>query len=680
MNNSQRARSRTLILFIALALAATARAQHAADDRNLADLSIEELMQVRVDSVYGASKHEQKVTQAPSSVTIITAEEIRRFGYRTLADVLRGVRGFYVSDDRNYQYVGVRGFLRPGDYNSRILLTIDGHRMNDSIYDGAYAGREGVIDLDLVERVEVIRGPSSSLYGSSAFFGVINVITKRGGQFGGVELAGEGGTSDTYRGRATYGARYASGLEWLVSGSQYRSDGAASLYYPEFDQRISEEPRAANNGLARNLDDEDAVSLFTKLSYGSWAVAAYFNDRNKQVPTASFDTIFNDPREQTRDRRGYLELNYERHLSETLDLQARAYYDDYLYRGAYPYELAAPGDPSDAVMYRDAALGKWLGTEWQLTARLADVHAIQVGGEYRDNRREYQDAYYDLDPRTYDLQDDRSSDALGLYVQDEIRLHPKLALTAGLRFDSYSDNFGNTLNPRMGLIYSASPTATLKALYGQAFRAPNAFERFYNPEQANQPELNPETIKTYELVYEQYFGHRYRVGASAYYYDVNELITQTQTELGDQYFANLDEVRAMGLELEAEGRFDSGIRLGVSYTSQKAKDNLSGLELSSSPRHLAKAHLTVPLHARALASLELQYNGASRTIRTARADDFLVANLTLLSQEPLRGLEASLGIYNVLDERYGYPGSGDNVQDIIEQNGRSVQGKITYRF
>jgi iron complex outermembrane receptor protein len=259
-------------------------------------------------------------------------------------------------------------------------------------------------------------------------------------------------------------------------------------------------------------------------------------------------------------------------------------------------------------------------------------------------------------------------------------VHEKLALTAGLRRDRYFDNFGSTLNPRMGVIYSASPTATLKALYGQAFRAPNPFERFYNTEQARQPELNPETIKTYELVYEQYFGHRYRVGASAYYYDVNELITQTQTELGDQFFANLDEVRALGLELEAEGRFDSGTRLAVSYTLQRAQDDVSGRELSSSPRHLAKAHLTVPLHAQLLASLELQYNGASRTIRAARADDFLLANLTLLSERLLPGLEASVSIFNLLDERYGYPGSADNVQDVIEQNGRSVQGKITYRF
>ncbi|HET9448302.1 MAG TPA: TonB-dependent receptor plug domain-containing protein, partial [Steroidobacteraceae bacterium] len=268
MINSLRARSRILLVCISVTLAAAVRA-HAAEDQNLADLSLEELMEVRVDSVYGASKHEQKVTQAPSSVTIVTAEQIRRFGYRTLAEVLRGVRGFYVSDDRNYQYIGVRGFLRPGDYNSRILVTVDGHRMNDSIYDGAYAGREGVVDMELIERVEVIRGPSSSLYGSSAFFGVINVVTKRGGQFDGVELDGEGGSFDTRRGRATYGARYANGVEWLVSASQYRSEGPARLYYPEFDQRTSEEPRAGNDGVAEGLDYEDALSVFSKLRYGS---------------------------------------------------------------------------------------------------------------------------------------------------------------------------------------------------------------------------------------------------------------------------------------------------------------------------------------------------------------------------------------------------------------------------
>ena len=414
------------------------------------------------------------------------------------------------------------------------------------------------------------------------------------------------------------------------------------MYYPEFDQRISDEVRARNDGVANGLDAESVDSLFTKVSYGAWSLAGFFIDRNKQVPTASFDTIFNDPREETRDRRAYLEISHDRRIGEEVELQARVFVDDYLYRGAYPYDPAEPGDPADRAMYRDAAIGKWFGPEWQFSAQLAG-HALQMGGEYRDNRREYQDAYYDLEPRSYDLQDERSRDALGLYVQDEVRLPDKVVLTAGLRFDRYFDNFGSTSIARMGLIYSPSPTATLKALYGQAYRAPNPFERFYNPEQVNQPELNPETIKTYELVYERYFGHRYRVGAAAYYYDVNELITQTQTEVGDLYFANLDEVRANGIELEAEGRFDSGVRLSASYTLQKAKDDVSGLELSSSPRHLGKLHVSVPTYREVLASVQLQYNGASRTIRGARGNNFLTANLTLLSQNVVRGLELSAG-------------------------------------
>ena len=89
--------------------------------------------------------------------------KFKRYGYRTLADILRSVRGFYVTNDRNYSYLGVRGFSRPGDYNARILLLVDGHRLNDNIFGAALIGTEFPLDVDLIERVEIIRGPSSSL-------------------------------------------------------------------------------------------------------------------------------------------------------------------------------------------------------------------------------------------------------------------------------------------------------------------------------------------------------------------------------------------------------------------------------------------------------------------------------------------------------------------------------------
>ena len=110
--------------------------------------------------------------------------------------MLRSVRGFYVTYDRNYSYLGVRGFSRPGDYNARVLLLVDGHRLNDNVFGSALIGSEFPLDVELIERVEIIRGPSSSLYGTSAFFAVINVITRDTPQVRGTEIAGALGSFD----------------------------------------------------------------------------------------------------------------------------------------------------------------------------------------------------------------------------------------------------------------------------------------------------------------------------------------------------------------------------------------------------------------------------------------------------------------------------------------------------
>ena len=149
-------------------------------------------MSVEVGTVFGAARREQRVTEAPSSVTIVTAEDIRTFGWRTLAEALSSVRGFYVTNDRNYTYVGVRGFGRPSDYNNRVLVLVNGHRYNDNVYDQALIGNEFPIDLALVDRIEVIRGPGSALYGTSAFFAVINVVLRPGGAVGGSESSDRG--------------------------------------------------------------------------------------------------------------------------------------------------------------------------------------------------------------------------------------------------------------------------------------------------------------------------------------------------------------------------------------------------------------------------------------------------------------------------------------------------------
>ena len=145
---------RWLLLLAMLCTGSVAAQQSGPDD--LHGQSMENLVKMKVDSVYGATKFLQKAEDAATSITVVSGEEIQKHGYRTLADVLRSVRGFYVINDRNYSYVGVRGLSLPGDYNARILFLLDGHRVNDNIFDGAYVGTEFPVDIDLIERIEII--------------------------------------------------------------------------------------------------------------------------------------------------------------------------------------------------------------------------------------------------------------------------------------------------------------------------------------------------------------------------------------------------------------------------------------------------------------------------------------------------------------------------------------------
>ncbi|PYU36076.1 MAG: hypothetical protein DMG31_02000 [Acidobacteria bacterium] len=298
----------TVIVVCLLLCARAALAQ--TEQPDLRQMPLEDLMKVQVDTVSGASKFLEKSTDVPASVTIVTADEIREFGYRTLADVLQSVRGFNVIYDRNYSYVGIRGFLKPGDYNARILFLLDGHRVNDNIYDGAYVGTAFPVDINLIDRIEIIRGASSSVYGTGAFLAVINVITKRGRDLNATEVSATAGSLRTYKGQGTYGTRLDNGLEMLLSGTVYRSHGNPSLFFPEFDS-----PQT-NYGVAENADGDRASSVFADVIFRDFNIHVVDNSRTKQIPTASFGTVFNDPRTQTTDSHGYVDIQYSRNLGE----------------------------------------------------------------------------------------------------------------------------------------------------------------------------------------------------------------------------------------------------------------------------------------------------------------------------------------------------------------------------
>ncbi len=630
----------------------------AAAPPDLASFALEDLLRMEV---YSASKFQQKASEAPSAVTVITAEEIKAYGHRTLADILRSIRGVYVSYDRNYSYVGVRGFGRPGDYNTRLLLLLDGYRLNDNVYDGALVGTDFILDVDLIERVEFVPGPGSAIYGNNALFGVINVITKQGRQLGGAEVSAELASHDTWKGRASYGRRFDNGLDLLLSVGRYDSQGQ-DLFFPEF------------NGTAVGLDHDRADNVYGKFAFGDFTLALAHADRKKGVPTASYGQDFNDPRANTVDRQSFFDLKYQRALSDQLELTGRAYYGLYHYTGDYIYS---------GVDNRDRTNGRWWGAEVKLLHTAFKGHKLVYGGEYqRDLQRDQ--ANYDLDPYAAYLDDRRQSERWALYLQDEYSLSERTLLNAGLRFDRSAEGH-NSVNPRLGLIHQWDDTTTWKILYGTAFRAPDAYELYYiaygPPDQLANPNLRPEKIKTYELVLEKVIGSDIRLTASAYHYAIEDLIEQETLPSGDLQFNNIAQAEADGLEFEAERRWADGSQLRASYTWQLAQRQ-DGTWLDNSPRHLAKLNWSQPvLGKRWRSGLELQYIGSRRTSHPGiSAGSSVVTNLTLTSQKLAPGLEVTAGVYNLFDQRYADPGSDQHSQAMLRQDGRTWRLKLTYRF
>jgi len=184
-----------------------------ADATELAQMSLDDLLRVEVR---GASRYAQPLADSPASVTVIEQHELQRHGYRNLAEALSSVPGAYVSNDRNYSYLGVRGFNRPGDYNSRILLLTDGARRNDALYDQAQIGNESPIELDWVKRLEFVSGPASAVYGANALFGIVNAVMLDGGDINGARLTADVGSGVSRRLGLLAGQRIDSEHEWFL--------------------------------------------------------------------------------------------------------------------------------------------------------------------------------------------------------------------------------------------------------------------------------------------------------------------------------------------------------------------------------------------------------------------------------------------------------------------------------
>jgi iron complex outermembrane receptor protein len=276
-------------------------------------------------------------------------------------------------------------------------------------------------------------------YGNNAYFGIINIITKKGRDFGGTQFSAEGMSYGGRKGRATFGNQLQNGADVLVSLSWLDNDGQ-DLFFPEFLDPANQNPNVASNrGIARNLDYEKSKRIFAKMQYQNLTLEGAYVDHKKGIPTAAYGVEF-DAYNQYWDNNGFLSAKYDLELGARLKSSTHAYYGNYLDRGAGMYLVDG--------MWREHNLGQWWGIDQKFVSTAFDDHTLVFGAEYRDD--------FQMDLCDPVARSDHSRQTVSAYVQDEIALNDRWRLNLGARYDHASD-LGSEVNPRIAVMYAPQP-------------------------------------------------------------------------------------------------------------------------------------------------------------------------------------------------------------------------------
>ncbi len=636
------------------------------DSTSAASLSLDSLLNMRISSV---SKYEQTTSEAPASVTIIAKEDILSFGYDNLAELLNAVRDLYLSDDRNYAYLGIRGFSRPTDFNNRIAIMVNGVLLNENIWGQGPIGSDIYgLNLDDVERVEVIRGPSSALYGNFPILGMINVVTQTGRSLDGAKASVEQGSYGKWQGSAAVGKLLKNGLDFNV-GLRLGRTGGQNLYYKEYDDSTN------NNGIADHRNATQYYGIHGLVSYRNFTFKVLHTWRNIGVPTGAYRSLFNDPRTRTIDSYSFADLSYERELSSKVAVQGRLWVNQFHFIGDFPYDSLSGGVQREATLTLKGCAEARL--RWDVTAN----NRIMVGGEFNHHYR----AQYTLKYTNRQVFDQNFPfSTFGFYLQNEYQPLEQLTITAGFRYDRlYLGR--NALTPRLAVNFAPDKNTMIKALYGVAFRAPTIYEVNVGFDGYILPNYNlrPELIQNLELLCEHRFSKRYYGVVSAYSYRLVNVIEQTNAGGALLQFQNILSTGGYGASAEFNGRFESGMHFYSNYSFVVARNLLDDKWLSNSPRHMAKLGVAIPLPLNLQLSPEIVIQSARRTVYDTQTNPFVLANVNLLFTPNFSGKASGLNrfqlafkVRNVLNTDYRYPGGFEHLQPAIQQNGINYNLKL----
>ena len=640
-------------------------------------------------SISIATGRPQPLRRAPAVATVITAQDIAAMGAIGLDEVLESVPGMHVS--RNAQaynplYV-VRGIF--SELNPQTLMLQNGVPMTTLL-----VGNRGVIwggmPVENIERIEIIRGPGSALYGADAYAGVINIITRHAGDKPGTELGLRAGSFNTRDGWLQHGGKLGP-LELAVYLRVGRTDGARNTIEADAQSGIDALLRPlgvppvslAPGPVNRQYESTDA-SL--ELGYDKLRLRAGYKRRDDVGAGAGVASAL-DPVGRAASERSHAELSWDGLLpAPDWRVGLSASYLRYVQRIPRPVRLFPPGAFGNA--FPEGMFGA--PNTWERQFRLSAV-AAYTGFERHNLRiglgRDDLDLYRTQEFKNFTLYSPPPGSTGGppagtpiptpgaqllefpvaesflsphrrkigyAYLQDEWSFAPDWTFTGGIRRDHYSD-FGSTTNPRLALVWEVNLALTAKLLYGSAFRAPSFNEQYgVNPVAAGNPAIRPETIKTLEAALQWQAHPDLQLGISTFRYQMRDIIrtVPNAAPAPGATFQNIGAQHGHGLELEWAWQPGRSLRLSGNYAWQRSIDDSTDADAGNSPHH--------HLYARADWSLAAgwQLSGQLNQVRDRRRaagdlrpaiPDYTTLDLTLRSDRGSQGWNFTASVLNLFN-------------------------------
>jgi outer membrane receptor protein involved in Fe transport len=651
------------------------------------------------------SKIPQRIEKAPGTVYVVTDKQIRQMGARYLREVVETVPGWYVWQMWRGDVFYARN--KAGGFSSEILFMMNSHQVNE-LFIGSATETYANLDLDNVKRIEFVTGPGSSLYGSGAMAGIINIITKEGDDVDGLQVTGRGGSFNTWEGNALFG-KTIHGLEVAAYADYRTTDGFQGHVDQDF-QSVMDQRYGTHASLAPGNMKGDAYQWDAQLTlkYEGFKFDGKYIDKKRDWAfgwwTPTLDNISNQ-----HNKDYYLNLSYDATPTEGLDLMVKAY------RNQHSLDQVSQVFPEGSFMMTPSgpmlnsvnrvAYGEYntsrMGAEAQVVYEIVDSNTL-VGGitfeqqkfydnEKRQNILTTANPYIWIPlpsvhapPDQYIIPDEKRN-VYAAYLEDIWDILDDLRLTVGGRYDYYSDS-GGQFSPRLGLNYGFFQNYYTKFQYARSFRAPY-FAELYDPFYGD-PDLKNETDDTLELSFGLNllpFSGQVTVFRNEYKDSINVSVSGNPPTY--QYRNNKEYTR-YGVELQMKYDFGRGTYLSMNYT-HTSNDYPAGVDENIGymrPERFGTLMGNVRLNKYLNLNAYLIYRGGwvkpANDPREAQGD-YVIVNTALVAKDfikELKGLEFRGAVYNLFNKDYTSPTGPGELPGDMPMPGINFMLELRYSF